>query len=502
MSLANVDARTAAPELGALPGTRQPALAPRVAIFIVAYNAVTTLTRVLDRIPDEVWQMVEDVYVFDDASRDETALLGRAYKSERGRDKLHVYRHEQNQGYGGNQKLGYQYAIEKGFDFVALLHGDGQYAPEVLSSLLAPLLEGRADAVLGSRMMSRFAALKGGMPLYKYLGNKVLSTYQNYMMDSRLSEFHSGYRAYSVAALGQIPFALNSSDFHFDTEIIIQLMAHGFRIKEVPIPTYYGDEICYVNGMKYARDVFRTTMDYRLHRAGLKSVPKYVVARKPRYPGKLADRLSSHAKIVDRVQPGAVALDVGAGSGVLGEALRARGSRVVGIDLACPPDTAAAYDRFIEQDIDQGMILPAEARFDVAIFGDVLEHVRRPDALLASARDHLKPGGRIIASVGNVALWYCRLSLLFGRFNYTPRGILDETHVKLYTLDTFKALLESAGLRVTGLDVTPIPLPALHPAFERAPLSWLHRAGYFAARVWKRMFAYQFILEAEVAERR
>ena len=160
------------------------------------------------------------------------------------------------------------------------------------------------------------------------------------------------------------------------------------------------------------------------------------------------------------------------------------------------------YDRFIEQDIDQGMILPADVRFDVAIFGDVLEHVRRPDALLASARDRLKPGGRIIASVGNVALWYYRLSLLFGRFDYRPRGILDETHVKLYTLDTFKALLESAGLRVTALDVTPIPLPALHPAFERAPLSWLHRAGYVAARVWKRMFAYQFILEAEVAERR
>ncbi len=499
MSLANVNVRTAAHE----PGARPPAPAPRVAIFVVAYNAVTTLTKVLDRIPDEVWQLVEDVYVFDDASKDETALLGRAYKSERGRDKLHIYRHEKNQGYGGNQKLGYQYAIEKGFDFVVLLHGDGQYAPEALPNLLAPLLEGRADAVFGSRMMTRFTALKGGMPLYKYLGNKILSTYQNFMLDSRLSEFHSGYRAYSVAALRRLPLSLNSNDFHFDTEIIIQLMAHGFRIKEVPIPTYYGDEICYVNGVKYARDVFRTTMDYRLHRGGFKSVPKYVVASEERYPGKFSDQLSSHAKIVDRVQPGAVALDVGAGSGVLGKALRTRGLRVVGIDLARPPDTAAAaYDRFIEQDIDQGMILPADVRFDVAIFGDVLEHVRRPDALLASARDHLKPGGRIIASVGNVALWYCRLSLLFGRFDYRPRGILDETHVKLYTLDTFRALLERAGLRVTGLDVTPIPLPALHPAFGRAPLSWLHRAGHVAARVWKRMFAYQFILEAEVAETR
>ena len=500
MGLAGVDARTSAPEPGAPPGPPSVKAASRVAIFIVAYNAVTTLTRVLDRIPDEVWQTVEEVYVFDDASKDDTALLGRAYQRERERDKLHIHRHERNQGYGGNQKLGYQYAIDKGFDVVVLLHGDGQYAPEALPRVLAPLLEGRADAVFGSRMMAPFAALKGGMPLYKYLGNKILSTYQNFMMESRLSEFHSGYRAYSVTALKRLPFSLNSNDFHFDTEIIIQLMAHGFRIKEVPIPTYYGDEICYVNGMRYARDVFWTTMDYRLHRAGLKHVPKYVVASDRRYPSKLSDQLSSHSKILARVAPGGAVLDVGAGSGVLGAALKARGAWVTGIDLVRPPSAEAVYDRFIEQDIDEGMILPAEPRFDVAIFGDVLEHVRKPRPLLEAARTRLKPGGRIIVSTGNIALWYYRLSLLFGRFQYTPRGILDETHVRLYTLDTLRALVESAGLRVTRVDVAPIPLLGIHPAFGRAPLSWLHHVGYLAARAWKRMFAYQFILETEPIE--
>src|SRR5207302_714968 len=160
-----------------------------------------------------------------------------------------------NQGYGGNQKIGFHYAIDRRFDFVALLHGDAQYAPECLPDLVSPLLEGDADAVFGSRMMTRFAALKGGMPLYKYAGNKILTWIQNRLLHSSLSEFHSGYRVYSVRALERIPFDRNTNDFHFDTEIIIQLFRARLRVKELPIPTYYGDEICSVNGVKYALDV-------------------------------------------------------------------------------------------------------------------------------------------------------------------------------------------------------------------------------------------------------
>ena len=142
-----------------------------------------------------------------------------------------------NQGYGGNQKLGYHYAIEKGFDFVALLHGDGQYAPECLPRLLDPLRRGEADAVMGSRMLPGGGALKGGMPLYKFIGNKVLTWLENRLLRTDLSEFHSGYRVYSVEALRAIPFDRNSNDFHFDTEIIIQLQIAARTIREMPIPT-------------------------------------------------------------------------------------------------------------------------------------------------------------------------------------------------------------------------------------------------------------------------
>src|SRR6185503_14665760 len=143
-----------------------------------------------------------------------------------------------NQGYGGNQKLGYHYAIEQGYDFVAMVHGAGEYAPECLPQLLEPLRTGQADAVFGSRMLTPSGARQGGMPMYKLVGNRVLTFIENKLLRTGLSEFHSGYRIYSTRALTAIPFDRNSKDFHFDTEIIIQLVIAGQRITELPIPTH------------------------------------------------------------------------------------------------------------------------------------------------------------------------------------------------------------------------------------------------------------------------
>ena len=215
----------------------------RVLIFVVAYEAESTLDAVLARVPDSVFEHDTEVLVIDDSSEDRTFDVG-VRSARESRHRITVLYNPQNQGYGGNQKLGYQYAMRHGFDVVVLLHGDGQYAPEAIPLLLAPLLDGSADAVLGSRMLVPGVARKGGMPFYKLVGNKVLTFLQNRLLGSALSEFHSGFRAYSVAALRRIPFGFNSNVFHFDTEIIIQLMLAGCRIIEVPIPTYYGDEIC------------------------------------------------------------------------------------------------------------------------------------------------------------------------------------------------------------------------------------------------------------------
>jgi glycosyltransferase involved in cell wall biosynthesis len=236
----------------------------RIGILIVTYNALTTLARVLKRIPPSVWRNVEEVVVFDDASQDATFELAVGIKAVRDIPKLKVIKHSRNLGYGGNQKAGYQYFIEKGFDVCVLLHGDGQYAPEFLVRMYEPLVKGEAEAVFGSRMMQDFGGpLKGGMPLYKYVGNRILTAYENWALGMNLTEFHSGYRAYSLHALSQVDFTHMTDDFHFDTEIIIKLHHQNCRIREVPIPTFYGDEICYVNGMKYAADVYRSVSRYR-----------------------------------------------------------------------------------------------------------------------------------------------------------------------------------------------------------------------------------------------
>src|SRR5580658_1042470 len=243
----------------------------RVLVFIVAYNAEKTIREVVLRIPRALLSAYEvDVLIIDDSSRDATFEKGHSVSKDPDLPfPVTVLFNPKNQGYGGNQKLGYHYALQQGYDFVALIHGDGQYAPECLPELLEPLRKGEAAAVFGSRMMIPSGARGGGMPLYKFVGNKILTWIENKLLRTNLSEFHSGYRIYSTRALAAIPFDRNSKDFHFDTEIFIQLLTAGLPIVELPIPTYYGDEICYVNGMKYAFNVVAAALKARLQRLGL-----------------------------------------------------------------------------------------------------------------------------------------------------------------------------------------------------------------------------------------
>lgn len=238
---------------------------PRIGILVVAYNAETTLKSVLQRIPSSIMSKIEEIFVFDDASSDNTHALGKELvKEDFHEGKLSIYRNEVNQMYGGNQRRGYQYAMSRGLDIVVLLHGDGQYAPEVMQELLNPLESGEAEMVMGSRMLVPGAALRGNMPMYKFVGNKILTGVENMLAGTRLSEFHSGYRAYSVHALKEIPLDSMTTNWHFDTQIILQMLKRGYRIREVPIPTYYGDEICRVNGIPYALHCMHETLMYAL----------------------------------------------------------------------------------------------------------------------------------------------------------------------------------------------------------------------------------------------
>ena len=250
----------------------------KLLIFVVAYNAEKTIESVINRIPKKLSLIYDiEVLIIDDCSKDHTfKICKEILKSKKSYFKLNILYNPKNQGYGGNQKIGYHYSIKKKFDFVVLLHGDGQYAPEELPKLMSGLEKNKYDVVMGSRMINKKNALKGGMPFYKLVGNIVLTKVQNFLLNTKLAEFHTGYRIYSIKSLKKIPFHLNTQDFHFDTEILIQLFLINAKIKEISIPTFYGDEICHVNGIKYAFDVVKTTSTAVLQdKFNLKIADKY-----------------------------------------------------------------------------------------------------------------------------------------------------------------------------------------------------------------------------------
>jgi glycosyltransferase involved in cell wall biosynthesis len=482
----------------------------KIAVVVVAYNASDTLVRTLRRIPPSVWDRVAEVCVFDDASQDDTYAVGQAYKKRAALDKLSIFRNAQNQGYGGNQKLAYRYAIARGHDIAVLLHGDGQYAPEEMMRLIDPLQEERAEAVMGSRMLEAGRALKGGMPVYKYLGNRVLTEFENALLNQKLSEYHSGYRAYDLNALRELPLERNTDDFHFDTQILIQLIAAGKRILEVPIPTFYGDEVCHVDGFDYAGNVASSVFKYKLHTLGLRHAPEYDLPMQPSYPAR-ARPYEVHERIAARIPPGARVLEVGCREGHLSALLAAKGCTVDGVDDRPGKKARRACRQLIQRDPETlfgafhpDRDLPQAQKlslgfYDRIVVADVLEHLRNPRVLLQALRPHLKKDGpgRLLASTGNVAHWFIRLHLLAGSFQYTPRGILDSTHLRLYTQKSFAQLLRDSGYAVCAHDVTVLPLEELHPALERGTIVQAFQNFYYRlARLWPGMMAYQFIMEA------
>lgn len=240
----------------------------KVAIFIPAFNAASTIVNVLDRIPPSLKDQVGEIFVIDNNSTDNTQMVAIDYRTAHGLHNLEVIRNPKNMGYGGSQKIAYQRCIDKGYECVAMLHGDAQYAPELLETLIDPVLRGEADMVFGSRIGGD--PLAGGMPIIRFLGNRALTTFQNIFLGTNLSEFHSGYRVFSVNALAKVPFERFSSDYHFDTEIIILFVDKKLRIKEMPIPTHYGDEENYVNIWDYGMKVLLTTSTYFFHKMGLR----------------------------------------------------------------------------------------------------------------------------------------------------------------------------------------------------------------------------------------
>ena len=478
----------------------------KVAVFVVCYNAERHIGSVLDRLPGWVADKLAEVFIIDDSSRDATVRKATAVNWTRTDIPLRVYQTPYNQGYGGNQRLGYLYALAQGFDIVVLLHGDGQYAPESLPEILAEYARSPGpDAVYGSRFLTRWAALKGGMPLYKYFGNRILTWMQNKVIGTKLSEMHSGYRSYRTSALKKVPFQANSLGFDFDADIIIQFAAAGLVIREVPIPTYYGDEICRVNGLRYAWACLKTACQYRLMQLEIFYDPKFDIPRRARkYTSKAAPTSLHHRIRQLPIAPGAELLDVGGGDGsAVGLAHADRGVKLTVVDQHILVDdengrSARVHPnvRQVAADLDGDWHSALGSRLFDAVFAlDVLEHMKSPERTARQIFSVMAPGGKLYASTGNIAFWIIRGMHLLGHFNYGRRGILDLTHTRLFTVSSFARLLQNAGFRIDAVSCFGPPLADLTEG-RFGFFAVIDRISYRLARLWNGLFGYQILFEA------
>lgn len=234
----------------------------KVVVVMPAYNAARTLEATYSEIPRP---LVDEVILVDDASADDTAELARNLGIE------HVIRHDNNLGYGGNQKTCYEKALSIDADIIIMLHPDYQYTPKLIASMAHLIASGLYPVVMGSRILGK-GALQGGMPMIKYVANRFLTLFQNILLNEKLSEYHSGYRAFSAEIFERIDITQNSDDFLFDNQMICQIFKAGFEIGEITCPTKYFPEASSINLMRstvYALGVMKSSIDFRLESMGL-----------------------------------------------------------------------------------------------------------------------------------------------------------------------------------------------------------------------------------------
>src|SRR5580700_3671145 len=232
----------------------------KICVVLPAYNAGRTLEKTFNEIPTDV---VDDVILVDDASTDDTMQLAKNLG-------VFAVRHDSNKGYGGNQKTCYRLALERGADIVIMLHPDYQYTPKLLLPMAAMLSSGLFDVVLGSRILG-ISALAGGMPLYKYIANRVLTFVQNVLLGHKLSEYHTGYRGFTRSVIEALPLERNSDDFIFDNQMLSQVIYKGFRVGEISCPAKYFPEASSINFRRsviYGLGVLRTSISFRLAHLG------------------------------------------------------------------------------------------------------------------------------------------------------------------------------------------------------------------------------------------
>jgi 2-polyprenyl-3-methyl-5-hydroxy-6-metoxy-1,4-benzoquinol methylase len=470
---------------------------PAIGLFLFGCADRERLHETLERIPAAARPWLREVVVVPQP----TAALGIddvEALAERSNLPARLHRDPRDSGYGGARRAALEYALVRGFELVIQMRGDGLHPPEALPDLLhAALLDGQ-KVVIASRLVDRVETLRAGMTLARLLAHTLATGFQNRALGLALRDYHSSYRLYTANVLRAIPFQLNATDRRFETQILIQCRALGVPLCEVPVLPAWKE---YRGGRAGVREVLRgclTAIDYRLHQMHVTRRGCFFVEQDVHYTLKRSPT-GSHMQIVDSIRPGSHVLDLGCSQGLLAGPLREKNVRMVGVDSGPPERLAAELEAYHQRDLEQPLDLPLGRVFDYVVVADVIEHLRGRTQLMRGARRFLKEDGRLIISTPNVALWFYRLSLLAGRFEYGPRGVLDETHVRFYTGASFRREVEKAGFQVIRQRVTALPFEVVFQSTGRSRLvRWIAEAYHLLARAWPSLFAYQFILEAEI----
>jgi SAM-dependent methyltransferase len=466
---------------------------PRIVVVITPCQDLSLAQETIQRIPAGLIDIIEEITVFDVLSEEEVADSLEGLRVSHAWEKLRYHRNPSSYGYGDNLKNCFDYAIQRGFDYVIVLRGDGTYDPAYLPVFVVTALELDCPVVLGIRAGRKAAEQRESSSLLRFTANRILSRLEDMVLGIGLKDYHCGFRMFSTEVLEKIPYHLNAGDYLFDLHTLIQIRCLGTDIQTVSVPDFHDMSIGLAPILSYSVRAVAITIGYRLHQLHLVRSGIYFVDLGERYSLKL-DRHSSHMQILDYLKPGSMVLDLGCGQSLLAEEYARRGVTAVGLDNIPLEEVSPHFDDYIHHDLEAPLNLPHGRVFDYVILSDVIEHLKNREVVMNSLRRYLKIDGQLIASTGNIAVWFYRLSLLLGRFEYGPRGILDRTHLHLYTYDSFLRFLRQSGYRILDVKCTPIPFELVFYSTGRSTsVSWITRLYYCLTLCWPRMFAYQFI---------
>ncbi|HEB90506.1 MAG TPA: methyltransferase domain-containing protein [Deltaproteobacteria bacterium] len=463
----------------------------RFGLFLCDCSDPELLEKTLSRVPRETADAFDEVVIMLDRPSPRILSAATALLDDR-RANLRIHRPPRHSGPGAIRKEAFEYALRKNFDHAVIMRGDGSHPPEALPDLIRTALSEPEGFVL---------AIDGAGSTSRRPSRRLATFVQNRILGMRLHDHRAAFRIYPCEALARIPFQLDADGPLFDVEVVLQLRALGIPIRETPIRNpSAGPGPRTSAGSDTALDLLgcATALAYRLHQVHVTRDGRFLVDHDIHYTLKRS-KTGSHVQIVSAVAPGSSVLDLGCSNGLLARPLRDKNVRVTGVDVGPGESLSRELAEYHQRDLELPLELPYGRSFDYVVCADVIEHLRNRAQLLRGARRYLKPDGRLIISTPNIALWFYRLSLLIGRFEYGPRGILDETHVHLYTGSTFRREVEKAGFSIRRQRVTSLPFEVVFESTGRSRfIRGLETVYHALARLWPSLFAYQYILEGEI----